>query len=196
MLMVDVKPILARYPVKIEMEDGSQFTIRPLQQSDKIPLAKFFTHIPEEDRFYLKENVTAPEVIHRWIDEMDLERVVPLVALSGNEIVADATLHRSRAQARRHIGELRVVVHPDYRGVGLGSRLIQELIDLAKALKLDKVFFELVDRRESGAIHAAVQAGFEETAVLRGRVRDMYGSLQDLVIMELSLEDETVFGHF
>ena len=125
-----------------------------------------------------------------------MERVIPLVAVLDDRIVADATIHRSRAKARRHVGELRVVVHPDYRGIGLGGRLIQELIDLSNALKLDKVFFELVDRRESGAIHAAVQAGFEEMAVLKGRVRDVYGSLQDLVIMELQLEDETVFGHF
>ena len=57
---------LERYPVKVELENDMQFTIRPLEQKDKVPLAQFFTQISEEDTFYLKENVTAPEVIHGW----------------------------------------------------------------------------------------------------------------------------------
>ena len=159
-------------------------------------LARFFQTISEEDRFYLKENVTAPEVIQGWIDNMDYDRAVPIIAIAGGQIVADATLHRSRAPARRHVGELRVVVHPDYRRVGLGARLIQELIDLGRALELEALFFGLVDRREMGAIHAAATAGFEEVAVFRNRVKDVYGSLQDVVVMERGLESDGASGHF
>jgi hypothetical protein len=50
--------------------------------------------------------------------------------------------------------------------------------------------FELVNLREQSAIHIATQAGFEETAVLN----DRFGSLQDLVIMELSLDGPEI-GH-
>ena len=80
--------------------------------------------------------------------------------------------------------------------MGLGSRLIHEHIDIGRALKLNKLFFELVARREQGAIRAAYGVGFEEVAVLKGRVRDVYGSLQDLLILELSLGEkyqETTF---
>lgn len=194
--MVAAAPMLQRYPKHVTLEDGVKVTIRPLEKKDKVPLAEFFHKIPEDDKYYLKENVSAPEVIQDWVEELDYERVIPIIALVDGKIVADATLHRSRAQARRHVGELRVVVDTAYRGRGVGSRLIQELIDLAHALELDKVFFELVDRREMDAIHAAAQSGFEEVAVLRNRVKDMYGSLQDLVIMELPIQDEMAFGHF
>ncbi|MCI0437915.1 MAG: GNAT family N-acetyltransferase, partial [Chloroflexi bacterium] len=166
--MIDARTTLKRYPVTVTLEDGAELTIRPLEKRDKIPLARFFQAIPEEDRFYLKENVAAPEVIHGWIDNMDYERAIPIVALYGDKIVADATLHRSRAPARRHIAELRIVVDPEFRGRGLGTRLVDELIELARALGLDKVFFELVDRREMGAIRSAVRVGFEEVAVLKG----------------------------
>ena len=54
--------------------------------------------------------------------------------------------------------------------------------------------FELVNLREQAAIHTASQAGFQEVAILKERVVDMYGSLQDLVIMELSLDDPEI-GH-
>lgn len=194
---MDIIPALKRYPVKIKLEDGTGLELRPLNQDDKIRLAKFFQRVSEEDRFYLKENVTAPQVIHGWIDNLDYDRVVPIVAVHGDDIVADATLHRSRVPARRHVAELRVVVDPDYRSRGVGSRLIHEMIDLGRVLELDKLVFELVDRRELGAIHAAVYAGFEEVAVLKDRVKDVYGSMQDLVIMEMSLkQDDMPFGHF
>ncbi|MDA1348369.1 MAG: GNAT family N-acetyltransferase [Chloroflexi bacterium] len=181
---------LKKYPIKVALGNERTYEIRPLERSDKASLHRFFTRIPEEDRFYLKENVTAPEVVHDWIEAIDPSRVVSLVALDRDTIVADATLHRSRAPARRHVGELRVVVDPEHRGAGLGSKLIQELIDLGRRLELDRLFFELVDRREQDAISAAIGLGFEEVAVLRGRVKDSYGSLQDLAVLELSLDAE------
>ena len=194
---MDILPALQRYPVKITLEDGTDIELRPLDKDDKIGLAKFFQRVSEEDRFYLKENVTAPEVIHNWIDNLDYDRVVPIVAVANDSIVADGTLHRSRVPARRHVGELRVVVDPNFRSKGLGSRLIHELVDLGRVLELDKLYFELVDRRELGAIHAAAYAGFEEVAALKDRVKDAYGSMQDLVIMEISLkENDMDFVHF
>ena len=189
---MNVGTILQRYPIKIVFDEETEVILRPLDQEDKVALAQFFQRVPEEDRFYLKENVTAPEVIREWTEHIDLERTFPIIGIDDGKIVADATLHRSRTPARRHVGELRIVVDPDYRGKGLGSRLTQELMEIGKTLKLNKLFFELVERRESSAIRIAVRAGFEQTATLKGRVRDMYGSLQDLVIMELSLEDKSV----
>jgi L-amino acid N-acyltransferase YncA len=191
-----VSHALKRYPINVTLEDGAKVVLRPLKREDKISLAQFFQRISEEDRFYLKENVTAPEVIHRWTEHMDFERAIPIVAVMDGCIVADATLHRSRAAARRHVGELRIVVDPDYRGKGLGNRLIHELIELGRALELHKLFFELVDRRERPAVYAAVRAGFQEVAVLKDRVKDVYGSLQDLVVLELPLEKELACGPF
>ena len=96
--------VLERYPIQVTLGDDRMVNIRPLARQDKIPLARFFRSVPEEDRFYLKENVTAPEVVSQWIEQMDLERAIPLVAVADDRIVADATLHRSRAPARRHVG--------------------------------------------------------------------------------------------
>ena len=74
--------------------------------------------------------------------------------------------------------------------------MIRELVDIGTAIELEKLVFELVDRRELGAIHAAVQAGFEETAVLKDRVKDVYGSYQDLVVMEMTLDRNEEYIHF
>ena len=181
---------LRRFPRVATLNDGHQVTIRPLQPDDSAALHQFFLRVPEEDRFYLNNDVTATEIIREFTGNISFDVAIPLVAVSGDKIVADSTLHRSRRASRRHVGELRIVVDPEYRGRGLGARLIDELIQLGVDLELERLAFELVDHREMPAIQAAKAAGFEEVAVLEGRVRDMYGIMQNLVILELPLEEE------
>jgi L-amino acid N-acyltransferase YncA len=171
------------------LRDRTEAIIRPLAEADKTALLNFFQRIPEEERYYLKENVTAPAVIQEWTSNIDCQRVFPIVALHEDEIIADATLHLRRARARQHIGEIRVVVEPGYREVGLGGRLIRELLDVAAGLGLHKVVFELVADQDEPAILAAGSAGFREVAVLKEHVRDMWGNFQDLVLMELPLKE-------
>lgn len=189
-LTMDTPAFLRKFPHVATLNDGQQVTIRPLQSDDDTALHQFFLRVPEEDRFYLNNDVTSPEVIRGFTGNISLDVAIPLVAVSDDKIIADSTLHRSRRASRRHVGELRIVVDPDYRGRGLGARLIDELIQLGIDLGLERLAFELVDRREMPAIQAAKAAGFEEVAVLEGRVRDMYGIMQDLVILELPLEEE------
>jgi L-amino acid N-acyltransferase YncA len=187
--MMPTIPDIRAYPKTILLRDGTQVVIRPLMANDATPLLEFFQRIPEEERYYLKEDVTSPEVIQRWCYDIDFLRAVPIVALVNDHIVADATLHRSRAMARCHVGELRIVVDPAYREIGLGRRLIGELLDIAVELGLIAAVFELVDRHENLAIAAAKSMGFQAVALLKERIRDFWGDHQDLVIMELPLRD-------
>jgi L-amino acid N-acyltransferase YncA len=184
------------YPKAIRLRDGTAVELRPLQEDDKGRLLKFFERIPESERYYLKENVTSPEVILGWTSNVDFDRVVPIVAVAGDQIIADGTLHRSRTPARRHIGELRVVVDPEYRELGLGRRLIRELLDVAAELGLHQATFELVAQRETPAILAAESVGFQVAATLKGRIKDMWGNYQDLVLLELPLQDQQRWWHF
>jgi L-amino acid N-acyltransferase YncA len=187
--MTTTIPNIETYPKHFMLRDGTEVTLRPLVEEDQSRLLEFFRRVPEGERYYLKENVASPEVIQDWTSNLDYRRVIPIIALTGDKIVADATLHRSHSRARYHIGEIRIVVDPNYREVGLGRRLIQELLDIAAMLGLHKVIFELVAQREKAAIAVAGSVGFREVAVLKAWVRDILGEYQDLVIMEMPLKD-------
>ena len=187
---------LRRFPLAATLYDGEQVTIRPLQPGDKDKLLSFFLRVPEEDRFYLNSDVGSPEVIAEFTERIDLSQAIPLVAESGDCILADASLHRSRRAARRHVGEIRVVVEPEYRRRGLGVRLIHELIQLGRDLELHSLVFELVSGYQQDAIQAAQGAGFDQVAVLRGRVLDIHGNPQDLIILEMTLDDDPDLAHF
>jgi L-amino acid N-acyltransferase YncA len=182
-------PNAEAYPKDIMLRDGDKVTVRPLDSSDKIRLLEFFERIPEEERYYLKENVASAKVIQGWTTNMDLSKVIPIVAVVGDAIVADATLHLNRTPARHHLGEVRVVVDPAYREVGLGGRLIREILDIAANLGLVKVVFELVAQREMEAVFAAERVGFKEVATLEDRVKDFWGNYQDLILLEIPVAD-------
>jgi L-amino acid N-acyltransferase YncA len=101
--------------------------------------------------------------------------------------VADASLHRRRGGARRHVGEVRVTVNPAYRGQGLGSAILHDVIDYANQMELESLVFELVDGEQDEAIDAARRAGFSEAARLVNHVKDMKGNLHDLVTLRMPL---------
>ena len=177
------------YPTVYLTSDGAQMTIRPMVPGDEDALLDFFRGIPAEDRFYLKEDVTDPKIIARWVQTLDYSRVLPLLAFLDGRIVGDGTLHHRRAGARQHIGEVRVVVAPAYRNRGVGRGLLHKLIDIAGDKGLKTLMFEVVADTEPAARHTAQVLGFVPVAVLQAHVRDLGGTSHDLLIMERRLLD-------
>jgi GNAT superfamily N-acetyltransferase len=172
------------FPTTYLIKNNERITIRPMVPGDKDGLLEFFRRIPEEDRYYLKEDVTSPRVIERWAETVDYGRALPLLALMGDRIIGDGTLHHRRAGARRHIGEVRVVVDPEYRNRGVGRGLLHKLMEVAKSRDIDALMFEAVADKEEAAIRTAQVLGFTPVAVLNDHVQGVDGAKHNLVLME------------
>lgn len=175
------------YPTVMSTDDGRELTIRPMVPQDKEALLEFFRRIPEEDRFYLKDDVTSSKTIDGWARNLDYGRALPLLALEGNRIVADGTLHHSRAGARKQVGEVRIVVDPDYRNLSIGRHLLLKLTEIASTKHIERLMFEVVADTEEAARRTALIMGYIPVAVLNNHVRDIAGDPHDLVIMELDV---------
>jgi L-amino acid N-acyltransferase YncA len=178
---------MAAYPKEISFRDGSTATVRPLEPGDADGLLDFFLSIPEEDRFFLKDDVASPAQIREWTQHLNFDRALPLVALDNDRIVAEAVLLRSRGKARSHIAEIRIAVTPDWRNRGLGSALMRELCDIAADAELDAVHFEVVEDGESAAVEAAGAIGFVRVGRIEGGARDQQGHLHDIVLLAMPL---------
>jgi L-amino acid N-acyltransferase YncA len=187
--LVPTHTLLHAYPKRVDLADGLTVTVRPLEARDQQALLQFFRSIPEEDRWWLREDVSDPAVVRRWIADMDYDRVLPLIALTDSQIIADATLHRRNHGARHHIGEVRVVVAPAHRGRGLAYALIAELLEIASAAGLARLEAEIVGRAQAGALEAVEQLGFEQVAVIPDHLVGPTGTPHDLIFLVYRLQE-------
>lgn len=190
MLFDDI--IRDRYPKKAQLTDGTELVLRAQQSDDKERLMRFFSEIPERDRMFLAEDVTNEKVIERWIKNADFSQVLPLMAVVGDGIIADTTLHRQKGGWMSHIGRVRVVVHPNYRGKGATPLLINELIEIAIDIGLDKLDAEFMPEQQA-AMRAFEKLGFVKIAELPNHVLDRHGASHDLLIMSYDLQGQETF---
>jgi ribosomal protein S18 acetylase RimI-like enzyme len=107
--------------------------------------------------------------------------------MDGDRIVGEAVLIRERGPARSHLGELRVVVSPDYRDKGLGTTLVRELCDIASDDEYTGILFEVIPDMEREAYDTAQWLGFIRTGTIEGGARDQQGHLHDVALMVMPL---------
>ena len=174
--------ILHEYPKKTRLKDGTQLTLRPLRKEDQQALHDYFLRMSSEDRLGLKDDVTDPEVIEKWIYDLDYDVVLPILALDNGRVVANATLHFSQIGWTKHQGEIRITNDPEFRQKGLATRLIQELIEIAAYFGLEQLTAEIAPAlADSRPIFRRL--GFNEVGSLKGFAKDANGNDSDLILM-------------
>ena len=82
---------------------------------------------------FFRQDVSRREVVRHWADTLDYGLVLPILALEGDRVVGDATLHRQRTGWKQQVGVVRVQIAPDYRHLGLGTAMVRELRHLGKS---------------------------------------------------------------
>ena len=97
--------MLDEYPKEVTLRDGSKVVMRPVVKEDEVALYEFFKGMSKEDRLYLRDDVADREVIRGWMENLDYDKVLPIVAIDGDKIIADATLHSALASRLRTGGD-------------------------------------------------------------------------------------------
>ena len=166
----------------IKLRDGTNISIRPIRRDDGPALLSFFSALPEDDRLFLKEDVTNKDVINRWMDELNFDKVIPIVAEKDSAIIGDATLHLSQRGWHKHMAEIRCVVSREYQQKGLGTALMRELVAHAVDKRILKLSATMMDI-QSSAQRAFERIGFKKEAELKDFVMDLKGKYHNLVIM-------------
>ncbi len=80
------------------------------------------------------------------------------------------------------MGEIRVLVRPDYRDLGVGRRLAFDVFAIAKDLGLDKIIARMTPEQKRTRARLE-RLGFTLDAVLHGFVRNRGGKGRDLLVM-------------
>jgi RimJ/RimL family protein N-acetyltransferase len=180
--------MISEYPKEVTLRDKTTIVLKPFERKDKDALLAFFQRMPEADRLFLKDDVTDPAVVERWAADLNYDKVFPLLAWRGNDVVADATLHKNLGGWMKHVGTIRMVVAREFQKHGVGSILANELFLHALKSGLEKIVAEMMETQE-GARKVFEKLGFRQEAVLHGHVRDQIGIRHDLLVLTKDLEE-------
>ena len=179
---------MEEYPKTIELTDGIMVTLELLTDNDLDALIKFFQHLPEKDRLYLRSDITDPENVRRRFGNPDYDNMFPIIARVNGEIMGIATIFRAAFGWMRNLGEVRICIAPESQKRGLSTLLVREIFFQALKMGIYKLQAELMDTQKA-AITAFNHLGFKQEALLPKHVTDIKGVRRDLVIMTLDVED-------
>jgi len=169
-----------------KLKDNTEVLLRPMVKTDRQLVGDFFERLTPSVLQYVRNDVRDQRVLDKWFDQLDYQKVFPLLAFIDNEVVANASLHRVAYGWRKHLGTVRIVVEPEFHEKGLGTLMINELVDLAQEFGLQKLMVEF-PLKAHGALSMFKKAGFSPRAVIEGLMRNRHGEDLDVVIMVMDV---------
>lgn len=112
-----------------------------------------------------------------------------LVAVVEAEIVGTASVRTSEEKRVDHIGEVGISLLKDYWGMGLGSTLLEELIDWAQQTNQIRRLELTVQKQNKRAIHLYKKYGFQTEAVMKRGARGDDGRFLDVLLMSKMIDE-------
>lgn len=177
-----------KLPRQIALPDGSELTLRLMERPDSEPFLGFARGLTGHDLLFLRTDITNPQVVSAWLDNIAAGRTVTIVADRGGAIVGYGSLHLGNAAWSLHVGELRVLIGAEMRGKGLGRALTDAIFAQALDRGIEKMVAQMtIDQK--GAIATFEELGFRAEALLRDHVKDRNGEKHDLLVYSHDVQE-------
>ena len=175
-----------RYPHEAVLRDGRRVTLRPFTAGDVDALHEFFVKLPVEYRRFAWDHVEDRRVVEEFGRELDYAKAFPLLVMANGKIIADATLHRRKSGPLRMVGRVKWMIDPEWRGVGLGTLLVNQFIGIARENGLKHLNCMLISDLEGDAIRVLSELGFRQYPI-EDYGNDPDGNAHDMTLMVLPL---------
>ena len=173
---------------KTVLSDGTELIIRELTMEDFDGLMSFYRSLPEEDRRFLRVDVTREDVVKKRLGRMLSGEIYRILAVKDKEIVADGALELSGEEWRKNQAEMRVIVSRPFQRQGLGMVMMKELNDLAMKKGVELLVVKMM-KPQTGARKICQRLGFRKQKMIHNYVIDMHGTPHDLLIMTRNVKD-------
>lgn len=167
---------------------GARLLLRPLRKEDKEAFVGLFSRALREDLEWYRIDAADPAVVASWVDNLDYRRVFPLVAFVNHQLIGNATLHFGE-HYHRHLAWVRIFLDRDYRRQGIGTLMVQSLIEIARRLGLYQLYAEIVTTQPQ-VISAFLDLGFRQVTTLQDYFITSMGETLDMAILVLNLVEQ------
>jgi acetyltransferase len=178
-----IMPYPSKYIVPYRLKDGTQVILRPIRPEDEPIEAEFIENLSEETKrfrfFYVIKEITHDMLVRFCNIDYDREMAIVAEYTDSNGRRRIVGVGRLIMDPFRKRGEFAVVVADDFQGRGLGTKLIDMLIQVAMDKGLESIY-GLVMPDNIRMIELCRKLGFE----LRHTPEE--------VIVELNLKGERI----
>jgi putative acetyltransferase len=152
-------------PREITLDDGTLVSFRPEEKLDLEPVWEMFSTLSDDSLQYLPIPITR-ERVEGWFRDLDYEKALPILGLVDERVVAVSSLDFGQMKHNMHVATFGITVHDDYQNRGLGTRLTEYMIGIARMKGLKKVALEVVTQNNK-AISVYRRCGFTVEGMLR-----------------------------
>ena len=141
--------------------------------------------VSRERRYLALTQAPPADAVREFIRSAIARRVPQFVALDGTQVIGWCDIFPHERESFAHVGRLGMGLLPQYRGQGIGRRLAEKTIELAKQIGLERIELDVYASNKP-AIALYKSLGFALEGVKR-KGRKLDGIYDDVVVMGLLL---------
>ena len=152
---------------------GRQVVFRYPKEDDTKAMLEFINELISEDTFIeahsqFKTEEEEQQYLDSLLADIDMGKKVHLAVEVGGKYVGNAEL-RKLPHRKAHVGELRISLRKEFREEGIGTELMQTLIELGKAMRL-RLLTLYVFENNHRALHLYQKLGFRRAGMVPGAI--------------------------
>jgi RimJ/RimL family protein N-acetyltransferase len=162
------------------LANGEKVALRVVRPEDVDNLLAFFIGLVDEKSGDRESQLHAgfdkkfnrrqeAQYIREVLDRVEKDEAVNIIADIGGKIVASGGVARGKYSDTDRHGSLGLTVSRNYRGFGIGGRIIQTLVTESRRLGLKSIDVEFLASNKS-AERAYQRAGLKRAGIIPGKI--------------------------
>ncbi|MFA5249803.1 MAG: GNAT family N-acetyltransferase [Parachlamydiales bacterium] len=165
-------------------EKKAELKIRLATSNDTSALTGFFSEKAVLRWFPMNSALEIADAVRIWMSYVDQKAV--LAAEIDGRVVGLANLYLAYFKKLSHHALFAVIVDQNFRGKGVGTRLLKTLIQMAQEqFHLDFLHLEVYEKNP--AIHLYQRLGFKEYGRQKHFIKEENGGYLDKIMMQKKL---------
>lgn len=131
------------------------------------------TNAPDRSYVLMEHYGTKPDSVKKYICSMDFERNLLVVAVANDKVVGALSgiqMDEGKRPQTSHILNIGLHISPAYRGLGIGTHMLNYATDWARKKEFKKLEADIFTTNKR-SLHLFIRAGFIEEGTRQKRIR-------------------------